>query len=66
MSYDVVMTSLLPNCGNLGSAILDFWISPKLEESPEIERKVIKHNIGTLIWAKNINVTESHRTQPDP
>ena len=29
----------------LGSAILDFWISPKLQESTEIERKVIEPNM---------------------
>ena len=38
--------------------ILHFWISPKLRESTEIERKVIRTNTGTLIWAKNIKVTE--------
>ena len=38
--------------------ILDIWISPKLQESAEIERKVIRTNKGTLVWAKNIKVTE--------
>ena len=31
------------------AAIWDFWISPKLQESAEIELKVIKTNKGTLI-----------------
>ena len=30
-------------------AILDFWIFPKLQESAEIERKVMKNNKGELI-----------------
>ena len=40
----------------LGSAILDFWIHPKLQESENIEQKVNKAN-NTLTCAKNINVT---------
>ena len=41
------------------SAILDFRILPKLQESAKIERKVAKPNKRTLICAKNIKVTES-------
>ena len=33
----------------LGSAIVDFRISPKLQESVKIKRKVIKTNKGTPI-----------------
>ena len=34
------------------AAILDFCISPKLQESAKIERKVFKINKETLLWAK--------------
>ena len=51
-SNDAVITSSLPNDGQLGSANLDFWILSKLQESADIERKVIKTNKGTLILAK--------------
>ena len=54
-SYDVRVK--LPNGGHLGSAILDFWILTKLQESAKIERKVTKTNKGTIICAKNIKVT---------
>ena len=38
--------------------MLDLWISPKLQESAEIERKVTRTNKGTLIRAKNIKGTD--------
>ena len=44
--YDVVITSGLQNGSHLGSTILDFRISPKLQESAEIEPKVIKTKKG--------------------
>ena len=40
------------------AAILDLWISRKLQERAEIEQKVIRTNRRTLIWDKNINVKE--------
>ena len=38
-------------------AILDFWISPKLQEIAEIKQKIIKGNQRTRRWPVNIKVT---------
>ena len=51
-SYDIVIKSRMANSGRLGSAILDFWISPKLQENAEIKQKVTETNKVTLVWAK--------------
>ena len=53
--HEVVITSWswLPNGGHVGLVTLDFWISPKLQESTEIEQKVAKTDTRTLVLAKN-------------
>ena len=48
------------NSCHLGSTILDFWISQRLQESPEIKEKVIQTNKETLIWAKNTKFFSWH------
>ena len=35
-SYGVVITTWLPNGDHLGTAMLDFWIFPKVQESAKI------------------------------
>ena len=40
------------NGGHLAFAILDFWISTKLQQSTKIKQKVIKTNKETLISAE--------------
>ena len=46
-SYDLAISSLLPNGGHLVSAILDFWISQNFRKASKLSKTESK---GTFFW----------------
>ena len=49
MTYDVLITSLYLNSGDVRYAIFDFWFSKKIKESAKTKQKIVKTDNKTFI-----------------